>query len=103
DGRRQARSFRVEGTRGPEVLRLPDMVRDAAQHARDATRARQPRTRLGPVVLSDIAADQFLAPSVLGANSTYLSQTSGGAAYARLSRFEIGEPVFLGRAHTGDP
>jgi predicted Zn-dependent protease len=40
---------------------------------------------------------------VLGMSSPYLTQTSAGAAYARLSQFEIGEPVFLGRPHTGDP
>jgi len=102
-GEQEAEFFRQVEVRRLDGLHLPEVVREAASHARDATRARQPRTRLGPVVLTDIAADQFFAPSVLGANSTYLSQTSAGAAYARLSRFEIGEPVFLGRAHTGDP
>jgi predicted Zn-dependent protease len=103
DGEQEAEFFRQDEARRLEDLRLPDMVRDAAQYARDATRAGQARTRLGPVVLTDMAADQLLSASVLGANGTYLSQTSASAAYERLSRFEVGEPVFLGRAHTGDP
>ena len=103
DGEEEAEFFRQDEVRRLDDLHLPDMVREAAGHARDATRARQARTRLGPVVLTDIAADQMFASSVLGMSGTYLSQTSAGAAYARLSRFEIGEPVFLGRSHSGDP
>jgi PmbA protein len=55
------------------------------------------------VVLTDIAADQLLAASVLGGTSTYLTQSSAAATYARLSRFEVGESVYLGRERTGDP
>jgi predicted Zn-dependent protease len=103
DGEEEAEFFRQTEGRRLDDLQLPDVVPDAAQHARDATRARQARTRLGPVVLTDIAADQLLAASVLGMSSPYLSQTSAAAAYAHLSRFEVGEPVFLGRSHNGDP
>ena len=103
DGDEEAEFFRQDEVRRLDDLHLPEMVREAAGHARDATRARQARTRLGPVVLTDIAADQVFAASVLGMSSPYLTQTSAGAAYARLSQFEIGEPVFLGQPHTGDP
>src|SRR6266550_4971755 len=57
DGEEDAEFFRQDEARRLEDLRLPEMVRDAAQHARDATRARQARTRVGPVVLTDMAAD----------------------------------------------
>jgi PmbA protein len=103
EGEEEAEFFRQGEARRLEDLALPEMVREAADHARDATRARQSRTRLGPVVFTDIAADQLFAASVLGNSSPYLTQTSGNLAYAHLSRFEIGEPVFLGRPHTGDP
>ena len=103
DGDQESEFFRQDEVRRLEDLRLAEMIREAARHARDATHARRPRTRLGTVVLTDIAADQILSASVLGSASTYLTQTSAGAAYARLSRFEIGEPVFLDRPHTGDP
>jgi PmbA protein len=103
DGDEESEFFRQDEARRLDDLDLPRMVRETASHARDATGARQARTRLGPVVLTDIAADQVFAASVLGSSSPYLTQTSGGAAYARLSRFEIGEPVFLGQPHTGDP
>jgi PmbA protein len=103
EGDEEAEFFRQDEVRRLEDLHLAEMVRSAAQYARDATRARQARTRLGPVVITDIATDQMLSASVLGASSTYLSQTSAAAAYAHLSRFEVGEPVYLGRAATGDP
>lgn len=103
DGDEESEFFRQGEARRLEDLGLPRMVAETAGHARDATRARQARTRLGPVVMTDIAADQLFSASVLGSSSPYLTQTSAGAAYARLSRFEIGEPVFLGQNHTGDP
>jgi len=103
DGEEEAEFFRQAEARRLDDLHLVEMVHDAAQHARDATRAHQPRTRLGPVVLSDIAVDQLLAASVLGNSSPYLAQTSAAAAYEHLSRFEVGEPVYLGRERMGDP
>ncbi|TMB84449.1 MAG: hypothetical protein E6J39_03920, partial [Chloroflexi bacterium] len=56
-GEQEAEFFRQVEVRRLDDLHLPEVVREAASHARDATRARQPRTRLGPVVLTDIAAD----------------------------------------------
>ena len=103
DGDEESEFFHQGEARRLGDLDLPQMVDEAAGHARDATRAHPARTRLGPVVLTDIAADQVFAASVLGSSSPYLTQTSASAAYARLSRFEIGEPVFLGQPHTGDP
>lgn len=103
DGDDEAEFFRQDEVRRIEDLRLPEMVAEASRYARDATHAALARTRLGPVVLSDIAADQLLAPSVLGAAGAYFYQTSAAAAYARLSRFEVGEPVYMGRERTGDP
>jgi len=103
DGDEESEFFHQDETRRLDDLDLPKMVHEAATHARDATRARQARTRLGAVVLTDIAAEQVFAASVLGSSSPYLTQTSGSAAYAHLSRFEIGAPVFLGKEHSGDP
>src|SRR5207237_2247454 len=56
-GEQEAEFFRQVEVRRLDGLHLPEVVREAASHARDATRARQPRTRLGPVVLTDFAAD----------------------------------------------
>jgi predicted Zn-dependent protease len=103
DGADEAEFFRQDDVRRIEDLRLPEMVDAASRYARDATHAGLARTRLGPVVLTNIAADQLLAPSVLGASGAYLYQASAAAAYARLSRFEVGEAVYPGRERTGDP
>jgi predicted Zn-dependent protease len=103
DGDEESEFFHQGEARRLEDLGLPQMVAETAGYARDATRARQARTRLGPVVMTDIATDQLFSASVLGGSSPYLTQASAGAAYARLSRFEIGELVFLGQNQTGDP
>jgi PmbA protein len=95
--------FRHAEARRLGDLRIAELVTDGARLVRDATHARIPTSRVGPVVVSDMALDQLLGPDVMGGTGAILTQAGAGAAYAGLSRWELGEPVFLGREPTGDP
>jgi PmbA protein len=99
----EAEFFRHAEARRLEDLRLAEALNDDAQRVRDATRARTPTSRVGPVVVSDMALDQLLSPGVIGTTGAILAQADAGAAYAGLSRWEVGQPVFLGAQPTGDP
>ncbi len=95
--------FRHVEARRLQDLHLADVMRDGARLVRDATRARIPSSRVGPVVVSDAALEQLLSPGVLGGTGAILAQAGAGSAYAGLSLWELGEPVFGGRQPTGDP
>ena len=101
DGEREAEFFRQLKARRIDDLHLPELVSHGAQLARDATRARAPRTRVGPVVISDMALEQLMS-NVVSQEGAYLAQTSAATAYAGLSGFEIGEPVYGGVEPSGD-
>jgi predicted Zn-dependent protease len=95
--------FRHARARRLEDLRLAEMLADGTRLVRDAAGARIPSSRVGPVVVSDMALDQMLGPGVIGDAGAILQQAGAAAAYAGLSRWEVGQPVFGGREATGDP
>lgn len=99
----EAEFFRHAEARRVEDLRLADVISDGTRHVRDANRARIPASRVGAVVVSDMALDALLSPGVVGLTGAILTQAGAASAYSGLSRWEIGEPVFLGREPTGDP
>jgi predicted Zn-dependent protease len=99
----EAELFRHAEARRLEDLRLADVVSEGTRLVRDANHARIPTSRVGPVVLSDMALNQLLSPGVTGLTGAILTQAGAGAAYSGLSLLELGEPVFLGREPTGDP
>ncbi len=99
----EAEFFRQAEARRLGDLRITELVTDGVRLVRDATRARIPASRIGPVVISDMALDQLMGMGVIGDTGAILTQAGAGAAYAGLSRWELDEPVFLGREPTGDP
>ncbi|MGH2352857.1 MAG: metallopeptidase TldD-related protein [Chloroflexota bacterium] len=93
DGAEEAEHFRqLEGRRLAD-LRLPQAVAEAATFARDTLRARPPRTRTGPLVLSGDALSPLFDP--------FMYQASASAAYQKLSPFQIGVSVYGERQVTG--
>ncbi len=95
--------FRHAKARRLEDLHLAEMLAGGTRLVRDAARARIPTSRVGPVVISDMALDQLLGPGVIGDAGAILKQAGAAAAYAGLSRWELGQSVFGGREPTGDP
>jgi PmbA protein len=95
--------FRHAEARRLEDLHLADMLAGGTRLVRDAARAGIPRSRVGPVVVSDMALDQLLGPGIIGDAGAILQQAGAAAAYAGLSRWDVGESVFGGRGPTGDP
>jgi PmbA protein len=74
-------------------LRIDQNIADGARLARDKLRAEMPATRVGPVIVSDEALAQMLGGTVASATGALLTQASAASAYAKLSRFEVGQPV----------
>jgi PmbA protein len=101
-GGTDAEFFQQVQTRRIEDLALDAAIPRAARFAQEKLIARVPRTRLGPVVITDAAIGQLLGGTVIGGAGAYLTQASAAAAHARFSRFELGQPVYLGRERTGE-
>jgi PmbA protein len=98
----EAEHFRQVEARRMEDLNLDEAVAEGAEMARDTTRAVGPRTRLGPTVISGEALGQLMGPPFNGALGAYLYQTSADTAYAKLSRLELGQPVYRDVSPEGD-
>jgi predicted Zn-dependent protease len=95
--------FRQSESRRLADLRLESAVSEGARLARDKLRATTPATREGPVVIDGEALHQLMTGQTTGALGAYLFQVSARTAYERISRFEIGEPVYGGRQLRGEP
>jgi predicted Zn-dependent protease len=95
--------FRQSESRRLADLRLETAVSEGARLARDKLRAVTPATREGPVVIEGEALHQLMTGQTTGALGAYLFQVSARTAYERISRFEIGEPVYAGRELGGEP
>jgi PmbA protein len=54
------------------------------------------------VVFSGMALEQLLGPAFSGQQGAYLVHSSASSVYARLSRFAMGELVYLGQEPKGD-
>ncbi|HJZ47195.1 MAG TPA: metallopeptidase TldD-related protein [Roseiflexaceae bacterium] len=96
DGAREAESFVELRRRRLEDIDVEAEVASRARHAADLLRAGAPPDYLGAVVLRGATLATFLNGGVI--------QTLASAAtkFAKLSRWEVGEPVFHGQAD-GDP
>ena len=99
----EAEYFRQATTRRLDDLRLDEIVLRGSELARIKLHAKAPRTRLGPVVVAGEAVGQLMSGGVISPQDAYLTQADAGSAYTRISRFEVGEPVYLGRERTGEP
>jgi predicted Zn-dependent protease len=102
DGPNEAEYFRQARARRLSDLQMDELVVRGSELARTKLRAVPPRTRTGPVVIAGEAVGQLMAGGVLSPEAAYLAQASASSAYTQISRFEIGEPVYLGRERTGD-
>jgi len=98
----EAEYFRQARARRLDQIGLADTIRHGARFARDKVRARPPRTRIGPVVVAGEALGQMMGGNVIGAPA-YLTQADASAAFLKISRFEVGAPVYLGGERSGDP
>ncbi len=101
-GDRDAEHFSQAEARRLEDVELSRILEHGAQLARDRARAGPPRTRLGPVLVDESALGQLMGDSVVGGLGAFLNQSDAAAEYARISRFALGEPVFLGGQYNGD-
>lgn len=75
---------------------LDQVIAAYASYARDSLRAVAPRTHRGPVLLSGEAATDFFAAELVGITAfggPLATHTSAQAAYQRLSRLKLGEPI----------
>lgn len=98
----EAEFIRTTEARRVDDLGLDELLDEGITLAADATRARMPGSRTGPVVVSGMALEQLMSGGVLGGEGAYLAQTSASTAYAGLSRLTVGESVYLDREPTGD-
>jgi PmbA protein len=102
DGEDEAEFFHQAECRRVADLRLPDLVAESSRLARDKVRAGHVTTHVGPVVFSGIALEQLLGPAFSGGQGVYMVHASAASTYARLSRFSVGEPVYVGKEPRGD-
>jgi len=102
-GEQEAEFFQQVRARRVEDLALDRAIPRAIELARDKLRARIPVTRRGPVIVADAAIGQLLGGTVVGGHGAYLTQASAAAAHTRISRFELGQQVYLGRELAGEP
>ncbi len=102
DGDDEVEHFAHARARRLEDLRLPDLVTDGIRLARDAARARVPRTRTGPVVVRGMALEQLFGGGIFDAPGAYLLQSQAARAYAGLSPWETGASVYGAAEPTGD-
>jgi PmbA protein len=99
----EAEYFSQAQARRLDDLAVEATVSHGAQMARDKVRAVAPTTRRGPVVIVDQALDQLFGESVIGSTGALLNQASASSAYAKISRFELGSPIYGGIEVIGDP
>ena len=85
DGSREAEIHAELRRRRLADLRLEETLAAYATFARDSLGAVMPATHAGPVVLSGEALPSLFAPLIF--------HTSAQAAYQRLSRYTLGEPI----------
>jgi PmbA protein len=82
-----------------EARRLADLgieatIADGAQMARAKLRAEMPATGIGPVVVSGEALAQMLSGTAVTSTGALLTQAAASTAYSKLSRLEVGKPIY---------
>jgi PmbA protein len=98
----EAEYFRQAQARRLADLRIDETVAEGSRTARDKLRATVPRTRVGPVVMSGEALVQFFGGTAVTETGALLSQASAAMAYTKISRLEVGRPIWGDREPTGD-
>lgn len=83
-------------------LAIPTAIAEGAQMARDKLLAEMPATGVGPVVVSGEALAQMLGGTAVNSTGALLTQAAASTAYSKLSRLEIGKPVYGEIEPTGD-
>ena len=95
EGSEEAEFFRQVEARRLADLKLDEVVAESAKAARDTLRARAPKTRVGPVVLSGEALVTLF--------EAFGFHASARAAYMKLASVEPGQSVLGEREVKGDP
>ena len=101
-GQEEAEYFRQAQARRLADLRIDETVREGSRMARDKLRAAAPKTRVGPVVMGGEALVQMFGGNAVSETGALLNQASAAFAYAKISRLEIGQPIWGDREPSGD-
>jgi len=101
-GGEEAEYFRQAQARRLADLRIDETVAEGSRMARDKLQAIPPRTRVGPVVISGEALGQVFGGTAVTDTGALLTQASAAFAYTKISRLEVGQPIWGDRQPTGD-
>jgi predicted Zn-dependent protease len=101
-GEAEAEYFRQAEARRLADLRIEETIADGARMARDKLNASAPQTRLGPVVIGGEALPQLFGGTAVSQVGALLTQASAATAYSKLSRLEVGQPIYGDRQPSGD-
>jgi PmbA protein len=101
-GDEEAEYFREAEARRLGDLRISETIVDGSRMARDKLGTEAPRTRVGPVVISDEALPQLFGATAVSQAGALLTQASAATAYSKLSRLEVGRPIFGEHQLLGD-
>jgi len=102
-GDAEAEHFRQAEARRLADLRLAETIVDGSRMARDKLGAEAPRTRRGAVVITGEALPQLFGGTAVTQTGALLTQASAATAYSKLSRLEVGRPIYGDLPRTGDP
>ena len=98
----EAEYFRQAEARRLTDLRIEDTVVEGSRMARDKLGATAPQTRVGAVVMSGEALPQLFGGSAVSQVGALLTQASAATAYSKLSRLEVGRPIYGDLEPAGD-
>jgi PmbA protein len=98
----EAEYFRQAEARRLDDLRVAETIADGSRMARDKLGAEMPQTRIGPVVVGGEAVPQLFGGTAVTQTGALLAQASAATAYSKLSRLEIGQPIYGDRQPDGD-
>lgn len=93
-GDEEAEYFRQAEARRLVDLRIAETIVDGSRMARDKLHAEAPRTRVGPVVVGGEALPQLFGGTAVTQTGALLTQASASTAYSKLSRLELGRPIY---------
>ena len=103
NGEDEAEYFRQAESRRLADLRIEETIVEGSRLARDKLRATAPRTRMGAVVIGGESLAQLFGGTAVNQTGALLTQASAATAYSKLSRLEIGQPIYGDRQLHGDP
>ena len=101
-GGEEAEYFRQAQARRMADLRIDETVTEGSRMARDKLRATAPQTRIGQVVMSGEALVQMFGGNAVTDTGALLTQASAAFAYSKISRLEVGRPIWGDREPAGD-